>query len=402
MTWGPSAGAVAVGVPGRRTRRTCSSRSSRTIRAGSNTPRDLPRPPAGEAHFTIDQTVDTIAYWDLKTAFRFATDEQHVAVTNAGTKGQVVADAVRFLRVDGKANPARSSSTTPRPRGTRSGSRSTPASSSRTTSPARGRSRDNGEKKGMLSLRYVPTKVEGWDRSAYYRVGVGFPGKAGNETRAPIVVRAAASSPIVRLQAPKHVHVGAEVTLDAGASYNIQDTPLKVTWVQVGGPKVVLVRPARAAARPSRRRSCSRARPPGKGWHRALIVHPDFLFTRPVSLATTKDPRERARLQLVKIALDLVGRSPTKEEVDRLDAGATLEAMVDRYLGSEDFRDFYFHRIRLYLESQGTEEQDEPVRLWSYIASTTGRSRRSSRPITRSAPTWRRRIGPPITAGRGS
>src|SRR5262249_32035995 len=59
------------------------------------TPRDLPRPPAGEAHFTIDQTVDTIAYWDLKTAFRFATDEQHVEVTNAGTKGQVVADAVR-------------------------------------------------------------------------------------------------------------------------------------------------------------------------------------------------------------------------------------------------------------------------------------------------------------------
>src|SRR5207248_2088544 len=66
--------------------------------------------------------------------------------------------------------------------------------------------------------------------------------------------------------------------------------------------------------------------------------------------------------------LDLVGRSPTKEEVDRLDAGASLESLVDHYLETHEFRDFYFHRIRLHLESQGTEEQDEPVRLWSYIA----------------------------------
>ena len=42
--------------------------------------------------------------------------------------------------------------------------------------------------------------------------------------------------------------------------------------------------------------------------------------------------------------------------------------MVDEYLTSSEFRDFYFHRIRLYLESQGTASQDEPARLWSYIA----------------------------------
>src|SRR5205807_428829 len=60
---------------------------------------------------------------------------------------------------------------------------------------------------------------------------------------------------------------------------------------------------------------------------------------------------------------------PTREEVARLDAGATLARMVDAYLDGQDFRDFYFHRIRLYLESQGTEEEDEPVRIWSYIAS---------------------------------
>ena len=207
------------------------------------TPRDLPRPPAGEAHFTIDQTVDTIAYWDLKTAFRFATDEQHVEVTNAGTKGQVVADAVRFLRDDGKAGPVVIDD--PQAEGHERWQAFDPGQFKPYNITGKGTLSDNGEKKETLSLRYVPTKVEGWDRSAYYRVGVGFPGKAGNETRAPIVVRAAASSPIVRLQAPKHAHVGAEVTLDAGASYNIQDTPLNFTWVQVGGPKVALFRPAR-------------------------------------------------------------------------------------------------------------------------------------------------------------
>jgi len=68
-------------------------------------PRDLPRPPAGQADFTIDQTVDNIVYRDLKTAFRFAGEEQFVAVTNAGTKQPVVADAVWFFREGSKSAP---------------------------------------------------------------------------------------------------------------------------------------------------------------------------------------------------------------------------------------------------------------------------------------------------------
>src|SRR5205823_7522757 len=81
---------------------------------------------------------------------------------------------------------------------------------------------DDGQHKGELWLRYVPSRVEGWDPAAFYRVGVGFPGQQRNETRVPVVVRAAASSPIVRLQYPRHAHRGAEVVLDAAASYNIQ------------------------------------------------------------------------------------------------------------------------------------------------------------------------------------
>ena len=64
----------------------------------------------------------------------------------------------------------------------------------------------------------------------------------------------------------------------------------------------------------------------------------------------------------------LTGRPPTQAELDELAAGVPLESMVDRYLESDEFRDFYFHRIRLQLESQGTEVQDEPVRLWCYVA----------------------------------
>ena len=76
----------------------------------------------------------------------------------------------------------------------------------------------------------------------------------------------------------------------------------------------------------------------------------------------------RQKLWLAKIATDLVGRPPTAAEFEQLASGESLEKMVDQYLESEDFRDFYFHRVRLYLESQGTVDQDEPARLWCYIA----------------------------------
>jgi len=41
---------------------------------------------------------------------------------------------------------------------------------------------------------------------------------------------------------------------------------------------------------------------------------------------------------------------------------------VDEYLKGQEFRDFYFRRVRLYLESHGSDVEDEPARLWSYIA----------------------------------
>ncbi|MBX6316499.1 MAG: hypothetical protein IRY99_26840, partial [Isosphaeraceae bacterium] len=203
--------------------------------------RDLPRPPAGEAHFLIDQTVDTIAWWDLQTSFRFESDEHYVEVSNRGTKLPVFADAVRFTRADG--SPGEVIIDDPKAEGRERWKPSPKQRFRAYNQVGPGTLTDGGDKQEVLSIRYVPAKVEGWDRSAFHRVGISYPGKAGNETRVPIVVRAAASSPIVRLQAPRHAHIGAEVMLDATACYNIQGTPLKVTWVQVGGPKVTLSDP---------------------------------------------------------------------------------------------------------------------------------------------------------------
>jgi hypothetical protein len=96
--------------------------------------------------------------------------------------------------------------------------------------------------------------------------------------------------------------------------------------------------------------------------------HPDFVFTRPPSVAEPACGKFKSHLRLVKVAQDLVARPPTADELQQLANGSNIQDLVEGYLRSEQFKEFYFHRIRLYLESQGTELQDEPARLWCYIA----------------------------------
>ena len=79
--------------------------------------------------------------------------------------------------------------------------------------------------------------------------------------------------------------------------------------------------------------------------------HPDFLFTRPPSFFSSASLHDQQKMQLVKVALDLVGRPPTSQEFQKLNDGETIPGLVDVYLESPEFRDFYFHRIRLMLES---------------------------------------------------
>lgn len=322
------------------------------------------RPPKGEAHFRIDQTMDTIAFWDLKTSFRFDTPDEYLQIGNEGTTKRVTADAVKFVRAgrddfflidndraDGKKDWPTFTDYPFRPYN---------ITGEDTVS-------DKNARKGELKLRYKPAAEKEWKKGEFYDVQVGFPGQVDNETRTPVVVKAAASSPIVRLLYPPELPLGGTAVLDASASYDVQGSKLKFQWKQVGGPKVEIS----DATAPNPMIETHPVRAEQAAWEglvRALIRHPDFTFTRPVSLARAMKTDAAKRLQFVKVAQDLVARPPTPAEMAKFESGTSLGELVDGYLASQEFRDFYFRRIRLYLESHGSEEEDEATRLWCYVA----------------------------------
>jgi hypothetical protein len=228
---------------------------------------------------------------------------------------------------------------------------------------------DNGKNKGELSLRFKPSSKAGdagWKPDGFYQVKVHFPGKAGNDQRVPVTIHAQASSPIIQVARPARARGESEVVLDASSSFTVQGSPLQFHWKQIDGPPVTI-----DAGSPQLHFTAPRRNLQQAAWValcRGLIQHPDFVFTRAPSIEHAHDDAEKRRLQLVKLALDLTGHPPTASQVANLANGMSLEKMADAYLKSDDFRDFYFHRIRLYLESHGTESQDEPARLWCYVA----------------------------------
>ena len=331
------------------------------------TPPAPPVPPKGEAHFFIDQSVDNRPHADLKSSFVFGPNDG-VEVRNEGTTKRVVADAVRLFATGsevpvllraGKAKNKEQWGKFPAEN----------FNPYNTVGPdlLQDLAIDAEKRKKPLSLLFSPTSGDGYDSKRAYRPAIVYPGKADNETRVPIVVHAQSSSPIVQISAPLIAHPGAQLTIDASSSYNIQRSPLTFKWTQIGGPRVLLTNPALPKlAFTVNKLSAKQAA--WEGLCRALLAHPDFLFTRPRSLTATTDPKIRKRLQLVKLAQDLVGRTPSDSELAQCESGVALEKLVDGYLASKEFTDFYFHRTRLYIESHGTPEQDEPARLWTYLA----------------------------------
>jgi hypothetical protein len=102
----------------------------------------------------------------------------------------------------------------------------------------------------------------------------------------------------------------------------------------------------------------------------ALVHHQDFLFTLAPSYEGSTGP-DRQQLLLVRIAQDLMARPPTQPELDAQTSGQkTLSAQVDEYLASNEFRDWFFYRMRVKTQSAGTTDSDEPARLWTYLAMT--------------------------------
>ena len=331
-------------------------------------------PPAGEARYSVDQSDDTVAFRDLETYFEFA-ESDHVEISNRGTRRRVTADAVKFLpRTSGEAILIDNHEA----EGRESWKPYKSGQFRAYNQVGQDTYHDENRRKGELQLRYRPSMKKAWRSEEFYRVMVGYPAKRDHETRTPVIVRAKRSSPVIQLVRPARAVAGAIVELDGSATYTVHRGTLRFRWLQVGGPEVTLeaVDDGESDAKGSGPGAVVTFRAPPRsvaqaawvGLCRALMSHPDFLFTRPPSVATARDAREKRRLQLVKIALDLVGRPPVEAEIDRLGGGASLAAMIDGYLRTEEFKDFYFHRVRLHLESHGTGQQDEPARVWCHVA----------------------------------
>lgn len=328
-------------------------------------PPPSPTPPKGQAQFAYDSSDDTVAFFAPPAIFRF-DDQGNVRISNDGTLDQVTAGAVQFsqsdddeqsflidsLEAEGHENWARFDE-----------------GRFKAYNVKGAKLHDDNKNKGERELVYRPQQKrdDGWQSDRFYDLKVFYPGKRDQECQVPVTITATESSPIVQIAYPRLAKADARVRLDASGSYTVQGSPLVFAWRQTGGTRVKLT----DSAAPVLEFIAPRRRVEQAAWTSlcaALIRHPDFLFTRPTSLFHTSDTAVKRRLQLVKLALDLVGRPPTRQEVQALTDGRTLAEMTDRYLASDEFRDFYFHRIRLYLESQGTEAQDEPARLWCYVA----------------------------------
>lgn len=328
-----------------------------------------PAPPVGQASYFLDQTVDTVPSWDAPAAFEFDPNQPKsgVEITNRDTRKRVVADAVSFIAQNPIGNVPDLVARADDALGHEKWTIFKPTDFTPYNTVGPDLLSDNNANKGNLNLLF-PSSVA-MPVGQYYHLRVTYPGHVDNDSHVPVTVYASKSSPIIDLRAPIEAPVGATFAMDASDSYNVQHSALSYTWTQIGGPRAQLlgIHNSRVEVKVLPANGTQRA---WEGLCQALIMHPDFLFTRPRSLSYQTNPRVRRHLQLVKIAQDLVGRPPTVSEIVELDKGATLPSMVDRYLASKEFDDFYYRRVRLYLESHGTPTQDEPARLWKYILET--------------------------------
>lgn len=321
------------------------------------------RPPVGLASFYYDSSQDAQAFFTPPGQFQF-TSTDGLTVSNADTDDLVTVGALAFLADNGEERFLIDAvEADGHDEWSKFKSKSFGAYNQKGTSLS-----DEDKEKGTLTLNYRPRVKtgEGWDPGEWYQLHLYYAGKRGHESQVPVSIRATRSSPIIQRPSIVRGHVGARITIDASQSYTTQGSHLDFRWRQTAGPM------ARFDDRsPQLSLTLPAVEAEASAWQalaRALMRHPDFLFTRPPSMSGASSPETTEQLQLVKLAQDLLGRPPHQEELEALHHGSSLEELTDRFLQTKDFEDFYFHRIRLYLESQGSSLQDEPVRLWCHVA----------------------------------
>lgn len=208
--------------------------------------------------------------------------------------------------------------------------------------------------------RYRPIR-DGQYHSGWYSVSVWTPGGHTHADWVAWDIHGSEFAPVIAIEPAPTFYTGESATLNASGTYHPSGERLTYHWSHDGHDLGLRILEAGTATPRFVVPPLQSPRPGWAGLIEALLQSPEFLIP-------SDDPQADSRTRLGRVALDVVGRIPTPEEFRRFKSLGRLAPMLDAYLESDDFRDFFLHRARIALRSRGTAESDEPARLWTYIA----------------------------------
>lgn len=346
-------------------------------------PAAAPKKSPGFATVHIDQTESTLdeeggTQWEeLHRVVRLSDPQDYVEISNRGvdsTSKVIVADAVKFVPLDGGTPIVVDNASE---EGFEASEGWAPDQLVRNL-PGRGKMHGDDilhyppAKSGepikdqeidpelLVWARYRPV-AGGEYRPGWYSVQLWTPGGHTHADWVAVDVHGSEFGPVTSIEAPPAHHTGETAALNAAQTYHPGGSPLKFHWTHDAADLGIRLE---GAATPWPRfavPSLQSARPGWAGLIEALLQRPEFLMP-------DDSPDAPPSVQLVRTALDLVGRVPTSGELERFRLEGQFAPLIDEYLASEDFRAFFFHRARGVFRSRGTPESDEPARLWTYIA----------------------------------
>ncbi len=337
----------------------------------------------GFSRTRIDQTESTLdekgeTQWELLHREVQLTDQgDFVEISNSGVdsaKHVIVADAVKFVALDGgeaivvdntsddgfekSQGWALDELTRNSPgRGKMFGENVLHYPPSKNGNPVKDHKVDPDKK---VWVRYRPVR-DGVYRPGWYRVYLWTPGGHTHSDWVAVDIHGSGFAPVAAIEAIPELNTGEVAFLNGSATHHPQGDALSYRWSHDAHDLDLRLEGARTATPRFTVPSLSSTRAGWAGLIEALIQRPEFLLPSDGNDASPST-------MLARVALDLVGRIPTREEFLRFESSVDLGSMIDSYLASDEFKDFFFHRARIALRSRGTEESDEPARLWTYIA----------------------------------
>lgn len=230
--------------------------------------------------------------------------------------------------------------------------------------------------------RYRPVQ-DGKYRPGWYSVHVWTPGGHTHADWVPFDVHGSSFAPVAFVEAPPTFNVGETALLDATGTYHPGGKQLSFRWTHGASDLALRIEGAATSTPRFAVPSLQSPRPGWAGLIEALLQHPEFVMP-------TDNQNAAPARKLVRIALDLVGRIPTNDELRRFLRVGQIEPLIDAYLSSQEFREFFFHRARGVFRSRGTPASDEPARLWTYLATNDVSYRELFTADYTVSPDWRR------------